>query len=528
MNQREWFIIQNQHYVGPYSKAELIHLFKDKKINRRTSIINLSLNDKYSVEQFFSSPAFTQPSIQKKKLPSIVGISHQKKQQHGSEKIVQFKSSSHQHDTPKYKQNIEQLNFNKKSIDLKIETNHLIKNFFNLLVLGFTTFLKVINLFFYFVFHCLQYIKKIKPVFKKPEQKFREFKPQPPNKTLLNLKVKLPRFNFTSKKFLGLSVLIPICLILVYFSFQQNTIEINKPQGVRHDHFRNFSKSIQKMKKNTGWSFLQSKDFKKIWVGTNYPGTLKLELSFKSEPEKVLSIHPIQFKVETYLNEHISEVKDLRFLKGEKIIPGFYTVEIRVLENYMSFWEKIFSQSIRIDKKKTYKSHILLMANSKKQFLTDLKKFKKAESMSDYTFLTDIKQKYHTLIVISKNLSKKIAQLKDFKSPAQLNQSVEHFTELYRKDFGSFFTSFVVENDQKFKELTQSSTQIKTKIVAHYSWLSRIAKKLGIISADFFGDYKKILSDPNFVIKTLKDYNNIISLCDKRLTRLESQAKTTL
>lgn len=518
LNQREWFVVQNKNYVGPYSRSEILNLFEQKQISRQTSIVSVGLKNKLTVEQFFTSPLAT---INR----PIVSVSSQKKRKNARPDLVQFRKieESLKRSTENKNRSIRLFRAEKPSNLINIRNQikaNLSKTLGLLKTIAINSGKKSLDRSATLITTLIT------------NTKFRA-KPSP---VLENEKQALPgrlfsvltQINLRKKtiKTIGLTAILIISLssFFLYFRFSDSKLEIKRPKGVHAKKFNTFKKKLSRLnKKNVqGWEFIQSKDLKKTWVGTNSRGTYKVELVFTSIPQKILSQNKIVFTSTMYVDKHISELKEINFEQGKKLIPGYYQVDIRVLEKISSFWEKLFID--KVQKKTKFEYKVLLNSESPQIFSKTLKNYFQQESRNQNAFLSDIREKYQTLIVISKDLSSKISDLNKQTGNGDLKNNIKRFTDLYREQFGTFFTRFVVENDQKFKDLTQSSVETKTKIVAHYSWLSRIAKKLGVISADFFGDYRKILSEPKSLEAIVKKYNDIIAVCDRRLKRLSNHS----
>ena len=96
------------------------------------------------------------------------------------------------------------------------------------------------------------------------------------------------------------------------------------------------------------------------------------------------------------------------------------------------------------------------------------------------------------------------------------------FLKGYQNKYGAFFSNFMVENEAKFKELTAKANNLNSSMIAHYSFLSSVAKNLGIISVDALDGFQQLPNSRAVFDSVLERYHAIIEQCKKKLNSIEN------
>jgi len=277
-----------------------------------------------------------------------------------------------------------------------------------------------------------------------------------------------------------------------------------------------FQEALEKSKHT--WSVFQSKDFKSLYLGTNLPGKTFVKIHFKSIPGKSLSTTPIEFYARVPIKNFVSKVQTLNFIKGDRVVKGFYQYFIQIeTHRWDGPFQKFTFRDFKI--KKQYKGEIALGSEEVSELNDKLAKFHKLKIKQLESADQDIKMKYETLESITKGI---ISELQNV-SPSNKTQ-IETFIKSYERKYGAFFTSFVIENESKFRELTKNPNKINSQTINHYSDLSKIAKRLGYLSIEAIDSLKS--SEQTKLKESFENFDQMVNLTQKK-RKIISQAPSS-
>lgn len=322
---------------------------------------------------------------------------------------------------------------------------------------------------------------------------------------------------------LGIFSFIFFSLATVKSIIVSNSFDMERPKNVRPKLFTSYKKKLHDAYKNQEhqWDFLYSKDLKEIYLGSSLPGIQDVKIIFKSIDNKILSKKPVVFKSKITIEKNLAHLKELNFVEGDKIIPGAYEVSIILNKHRLSFWQKMFLEDIKV--KEHYQTNILLSFHSKSSYLKELKKFQQLQRRKNNSFVQDIKMKYETLLTIADRISKNLENAKNgSRNAPQVEHMKNFFLQDYQLKYGTFFSNFVIENERRFKDLTNSSDELKTGIVAHYSNLSSMARSLGMISIDAIDSFTTLTTSKEAFSPVLERYQQIMTTCKAKIDKLEN------
>ncbi len=363
------------------------------------------------------------------------------------------------------------------------------------------------------------------------KESFKRATPPPPPK----IEKKAPKAKITKPATSKRSIIKPLgllasfALMCTFFYFGAKTVitnqsfQLERPKDVRPKTFYKAKNQLKNAfdNKDHQWKFIASKDLKNLYLMSSLPGTQSVRAKFTSIENKILGNQPIEFITNIDLKDNLAEIKELNFSKGSEIIPGAYKVELEVLKNNLSPWQKLLLDDYTV--KKTASVDLILKFHSKKTYSKELAKFQKLQKRRDNAFVQDIKMKYETLLSIANRISDNLDKAKKGPlSKPQVEFRKNYFLQDYQMKYGTFFSNFVIENEKKFKDLTNSTDELKTGIIAHYSTLSSIARSLGMISIDAIDNFAKLAQNRDIFDPIQKRYEAIITTCKNKIDKLEN------
>lgn len=208
-----------------------------------------------------------------------------------------------------------------------------------------------------------------------------------------------------------------------------------------------------------------SDDHGQIWLINTGFQACKVEASFKSVEGKLLTLgeEEVYFKSRGTLSGHIVSFSDFEFIQGSKIIPGLYELNVKATACH---WESFLASAMNgfRDPEKEYLAQMKVVIFSKgaQEFNVVLdrilrqKEEKILKEQNEYEiFWQDLHQKFATLQAITLQIEQLVLDFLQ-KNPKDFKTNLKPLVELYTRQYGSFLTSFVVENESYFKSLTDS------------------------------------------------------------------------
>jgi 23S rRNA A1618 N6-methylase RlmF len=231
-------------------------------------------------------------------------------------------------------------------------------------------------------------------------------------------------------------------------------------------------------------------DMTEIWLLTPSFHECEVDLSFRSLDNKLLSNQKteIAFTSSGKLNQHLVTLSHFDFLKGNRIIPGMYEVEILGNQcKWGSLWSKMGnlfrSPALSFSSKMTlvlYSGgelafHLALAKVMKKRLDLETKKIKK-----DILFFQDVIVKYQTLKAISQQIEEKFIFL--IKSRADLSLlKLKDLSIDFSRNQSHFLTTFLEENERYFISLSKN---LPIQLKENGDVLKQMTKLIGKISMD--------------------------------------------
>jgi hypothetical protein len=244
-------------------------------------------------------------------------------------------------------------------------------------------------------------------------------------------------------------------------------------------------------------------DFSQIWLVTRGFQNCEVEATFTSMPEKLLSMdeQTISFKTKGGLRNHVVEFSAFDFLQGNRILPGMYDMQVRATNCKWSGSAPTVKNAF-LDPEKEYQARmkVILFPGSAESFHENLRnlvrkklEIKEKELSVDQLFWEDLQQKFQTLEAVSLQIEQHFLDFLD-ENPSQFTSNLLKMVQLYTKNYGSFLTTLVVENEKDFNGLDAKGDSRKR----NYELLVRLtAKKIGFDSMTFIEEFQKLNKSPN-------------------------------
>ena len=265
-------------------------------------------------------------------------------------------------------------------------------------------------------------------------------------------------------------------------------------------------------------------DHSHIWLVTSSFQTCQVNATFKSIKDKLLSLsdESVSFKSKAQLKGHIAEFSTFEFTQGNKIVPGLYEMDIKATEcQWDGFIPKIMNFYSGPDEEYMARTKVVLFSKGAVEFNSVLeklikKKLEKEEREKNQSeiFWQDLQQKLETLQAITLQIEQLFLDFTD-KDVRKFSQNLKPMVDQYTRQFGSFLTSFVVENENYFKNLDGESKGISQK--RNYELIVKTtAKKIGFESMKFIEEFQKLKKNPT---------RNELNQFSERMKKTFSQVK---
>lgn len=269
-----------------------------------------------------------------------------------------------------------------------------------------------------------------------------------------------------------------------------------------------------------------SKDKKTIWFATNNFATGKVRISLDSIKGKILSKNKVLLTSDATLKDGIATFNKFVYESNESLIDGEYMMN---LENISTLSVPLIYKLKKNELNLNYRKKMLLTNSTKAVFNNKLNKFLKKLKRNKNEFLNELIQKYLTLKTMVEQIKDRFSTT--FSNTAlEWNNRAEMFEDLYTKQFGPFFTSFVIANEKQYELINKKEFPNKTQIISDYTRLSRIAKEVGLMSVGVMEEYEKfdfskssVDETLNFKESILNKFDKVIEECSNKLQSLQRE-----
>lgn len=287
------------------------------------------------------------------------------------------------------------------------------------------------------------------------------------------------------------SIIFGISGLMMFLFFRQPEISIRKLPKMS-------LKVFQRIKGNhsfEGWNhplFFReyiSEDHSKIWLVTSAFSSCRVEALFSSVLDRTLDPQSskIVFKSSGILKSHVVELSQFDFLQGNKLIPGLYEVDIKTSD---CKWDGIQAKIYHFFKGPPddymARTKMVLYANGALEFHKVMSKILKHKIEQDFknkafqdSVWLDMQQNFQTLLALTLQIEQLFLDYVDQKSKPPIS-SLNKLKDHYARQYGAFLTTFVIKNDEFFRN---NKDKINVQELGHYADKFRLsAKEIGFQS----------------------------------------------
>ncbi len=300
-----------------------------------------------------------------------------------------------------------------------------------------------------------------------------------------------------------------ICIVLmIYFAFgnvlkEWETFNIHRQSKMSLD----LHERIMKENSFDGWNkkiFFKeyiSEDHTHIWLINSGFQTCQVEADFRSLPGKMLSTEEesVAFKSKGTLKDHVTELSHFEFSTGTKIIPGLYEMDIKATDcTWKGVVPALMNKFQGPDSEYVGRMKVVLFSKGPAEFNKILDRIiqKKLEQElklknEEDLFWQDLQQKFETLQAVTLQVEQLLLDFLD-ENPKNFKTGLPKMVDQYTRRYGSFFTSFVVDNENYFRGLKEGSSKKR-----NYELVVTItSKKIGLEAMKLIEDFQKQKQNP--------------------------------
>lgn len=281
--------------------------------------------------------------------------------------------------------------------------------------------------------------------------------------------------------------------------------------------------------KENVFAFALSKDKSSLWMATNNPLSGPVTLKISSIPGKSLSEERVVASSSSRLQDKIAHFDSFQFEKGQRLIQGWYEVEAATpveleIPLVMSFLNPP-------PKRFRYLDRALLTSMKHHHFQKALERFNDKLIRNETAFWDELEQKYQTIKAIGISIHEALEKV-FVKEPSAWVKNVQDFEREYTGNYGNFFTSFVIQNEEAYAEIAKKEFSDKNEVISYYTRLSRLAKGLGAVTMESLEEMR-LLDEPGSERKRreLKEsvaskFSSIMDEIDQNLERTREKRST--
>ena len=257
-----------------------------------------------------------------------------------------------------------------------------------------------------------------------------------------------------------------------------------------------------------------------LWSTFNKKGSFEFRLFLRSLPGRILSQNNIQVEAYTQMDDHGGIFSHMRFLSGDRIIPGHYHVVLTGQSTGVSARIARFAQNFLPEKwfkmdSFVYRDTVLLSPDSFEQFEKKLARFQLKVLNKVKEPLLDRQQKYQTFYNALSQLKLSYRQVLD---SINRGRDIKIFEGKYMMEIGHFLQLLIVEDQKKIDEWEQQNPFMSNE----YRVLVNFGRKILATVSDMVFQTKKKKG------LTLPIKNRLKKKFGKRLEILQEQSKAQI
>jgi hypothetical protein len=328
-------------------------------------------------------------------------------------------------------------------------------------------------------------------------------------------------------KKIAIIVLILITPVAIYF--YQNKL-FSRPSKMSLRDYERLTEIVEKKSEQSDFVFALAQDRSILWVATNNPNQGKVAIKLKAVKNKFLGEGEIEAFAFADLKSHLLTIKDFKFKKGLKLLDGYYEVELYtpsgLKKPFLGFAYKHKTQF-------QYFKNVLISTMKSDDFEKVLRKYAVKKKNNESQFWSELKQKYQTLKMITQQIQDGVRRVFDEQSfgenKTSIQKKIQSFESEYKKNYGNFFTNFVIANDRSYEDLVKKNFPDKVDIISNYTRLSKLARSIGMQSVEVMQDLERFnqWQNPravkNFKQKSLTRFQKIIDVCDYKVSIIQTE-----
>lgn len=326
----------------------------------------------------------------------------------------------------------------------------------------------------------------------------------------------------------GLSVILLILFFVLQYlqTFQGDFV---RPAGMGLNDYKRLLETTNADPSKNKFAFTLSRDKKMIWVSTNINLQGEVHFNFSNKNQENLGDSVVEIQGKGILKNNLIKISDFEFKQGTNFLDGFYDVDL-FTDQDLSFplIEGLFTKR---EKQFGYHGTVLISNLSQEKFEKVLSKKNEARGKNESEFFETLIEEYRTVQTITSQI---LAGLKSIFAAGDLNreEALTKFEDDYKKNYGVFFTSFVISVDKKYEVINEKEFEDKTQVIAHYAKLKKLALEVGAESSGQITELNSLnliegdaseLKEIEFR-STLK-FKEIIIECEKMIKELERGLK---
>lgn len=162
------------------------------------------------------------------------------------------------------------------------------------------------------------------------------------------------------------------------------------------------------------------------------------------------------------------------------------------------------------------------------EFNKTLDKFLKSQAQNDIYFWEELSQKYRTIKAITTQIKDSINNIFELNKD-NWDNNVREYEQIYLRKYGTYFTNFVIENEEAYARYKKQDFSNKVEVISHYNRLNSIAKDIGKVSVEALSRLKKFqnTSNPKEVEKLksfiLQPLDRIIQDSEEKINFIQSK-----
>lgn len=245
-----------------------------------------------------------------------------------------------------------------------------------------------------------------------------------------------------------------------------------------------------------------SDDHTHIWLVNTGFQTCQVEADFRSLPGKMLTTEAgsVAFKTKGTLTGHVTELSHFEFSSGNKIIPGLYEMDVKATHcEWEGLVPTLMNKFQGPDSEYVARMKVVLFSKGPQEFNKILDRIiqKKMEEElkaknEEELFWQDLQQKFETLQAVTLQVEQLLLDFLDG-DPAKFKANLPQMVDQYTRKYGSFFTSFVVENENYFRGLKEGSSKKRNYELT----VTLTTKRIGLETMKLIEDFQKQKQNPS-------------------------------